>query len=203
LARQRMNAADRKQSIIDATIKVVARTNYDRATTTLIAGEAGINEALIYHYFKSKQELQIVMLDTIRDNMLGILDNAKLFEKKSKGVMWSIARQYQKAIRFDVNILSCIMKAAVYDDRKISVKAWEIIKANLDFIAGLLESARENGHIGKGHNINAVSWLIMSFGVFLSFLTIIGRPDEIPEEGLAEAVKWIESILTSNLKIKK
>ena len=201
MARQRMNAADRKQSIIEATIRVVARTNYDRATTTLIAKEAKINEALIYHYFESKQELQIEMLNTIRETMLSIMDNAKLFEKKSKSVMWSIARQYQKAIRFDVNILSCIMKAAVYDDKKISEKAWEIIKANIDFIAGLLESAKENGHIGKGHNIGIISWLIMSFGVFVSFLTIIGRPDEIPEEGLTEAVKWIESILKLNLKI--
>ncbi|MBW2365896.1 MAG: hypothetical protein JRF25_12805 [Deltaproteobacteria bacterium] len=32
MARKRMTAEERKQSIIDATIKIVSRLNYDRAT---------------------------------------------------------------------------------------------------------------------------------------------------------------------------
>ena len=62
LAGKRMTAEERKQSIIDATIRVVSRLNYDRATTALIAKEAGVNEALIYNHFKSKQELQVATI---------------------------------------------------------------------------------------------------------------------------------------------
>lgn len=47
----------------------MAKLNYDRATTALIAKEAKINQALIYKHFKSKTDLQIAMLDHIRGIM--------------------------------------------------------------------------------------------------------------------------------------
>jgi len=51
----------KRELILDAAIHVFARTGFHRARVSDIAGEAGIAYGLVYHYFKSKEEI----LDTI------------------------------------------------------------------------------------------------------------------------------------------
>jgi TetR/AcrR family fatty acid metabolism transcriptional regulator len=52
---------DKRQLILDAAIKVFARTGYHGSRVSDIAREAGIAYGLVYHYFKNKEEI----LDTI------------------------------------------------------------------------------------------------------------------------------------------
>jgi TetR/AcrR family fatty acid metabolism transcriptional regulator len=54
---------DKRQLILDAAIKVFARTGYHGSRVSDIAREAGIAYGLVYHYFKNKEEV----LDTIFD----------------------------------------------------------------------------------------------------------------------------------------
>jgi AcrR family transcriptional regulator len=48
---------DTRQKIINATLLVAAKNGFDRATTGEISRTAGVSEGIIYHYFKSKQQL--------------------------------------------------------------------------------------------------------------------------------------------------
>jgi len=48
---------DRREQILDAAISVFAEKGFERATNRDIAHAAGITAGLIYHYFKSKEEL--------------------------------------------------------------------------------------------------------------------------------------------------
>jgi len=54
-------AVDKRQLILDAAIKVFARTGYHGSRVSDIAREAGIAYGLVYHYFRNKEEI----LDTI------------------------------------------------------------------------------------------------------------------------------------------
>jgi AcrR family transcriptional regulator len=52
-----MDKGDRYNGIILSSIDVFAGTNYEKATTALLAKEAGIAEGTLYRYFPSKKEL--------------------------------------------------------------------------------------------------------------------------------------------------
>jgi TetR/AcrR family fatty acid metabolism transcriptional regulator len=58
---RKSSARDKRQVILDAAIKVFARTGYHGSRVSDIAREAGIAYGLVYHYFKNKEEI----LDTI------------------------------------------------------------------------------------------------------------------------------------------
>jgi AcrR family transcriptional regulator len=47
----------KRELILDAAIRVFARTGFHRARVSDIAGEAGIAYGLVYHYFKNKEEI--------------------------------------------------------------------------------------------------------------------------------------------------
>ena len=47
----------RRDAILNAALKEFVLEGYDKASTNVIAKEAGISKALMFHYVSSKQEL--------------------------------------------------------------------------------------------------------------------------------------------------
>jgi AcrR family transcriptional regulator len=61
MATARIPAADRRRQILDAAVKVFARRGFTQCRVSDIADEAGVAYGLLYHYFRSKDEV----LDTL------------------------------------------------------------------------------------------------------------------------------------------
>ncbi len=55
--------SQRRDAILNAALKEFASQGYDNASTNVIAKEAGISKALMFHYVKSKQELFLYVYD--------------------------------------------------------------------------------------------------------------------------------------------
>lgn len=53
----------RRVAILNAALKEFSSQGYDNASTNVIAKEAGISKALMFHYVSSKQELFLVVYD--------------------------------------------------------------------------------------------------------------------------------------------
>ena len=68
-------AADKRRAILDAAVRVFARQGFHGCRVSDIADEAGVAYGLVYHYFRSKDEVLDtlflerwnVMLEVIRD----------------------------------------------------------------------------------------------------------------------------------------
>ena len=61
----RLTARDRRQQILDAASGLFARKGYQGATTREIAEEAGINEALLFRHFSSKENLYWALIEEL------------------------------------------------------------------------------------------------------------------------------------------
>lgn len=61
----RLTASDRRQKILDAAAGLFARKGYQGATTREIAEEAGINEALLFRHFPSKENLYWTLIEEL------------------------------------------------------------------------------------------------------------------------------------------
>jgi len=57
----------RRDAILNAELKEFSSKGYDNASTNVIAKEAGISKALMFHYVSSKQELFLVVYDYFSD----------------------------------------------------------------------------------------------------------------------------------------
>src|SRR4029434_2554013 len=65
-----MRDPDKPQQIIDAAIRVFARTGYYNSRVSDIAREAGIASGTIYLYFKTKEEILVTLF---REKMAGFV----------------------------------------------------------------------------------------------------------------------------------
>jgi TetR/AcrR family fatty acid metabolism transcriptional regulator len=74
-ARSQTAAADKRRLILDAAVRVFARQGFNGCRVSDIADEAGVAYGLVYHYFRSKDEVLDtlflerwnVLLDVIRE----------------------------------------------------------------------------------------------------------------------------------------
>ena len=66
----RLSGPERRQQLIDAARRVFLRHGLGGARTRHIADEAGVNEALLYHYFPSKEALfEVAVLEPLHEMM--------------------------------------------------------------------------------------------------------------------------------------
>ncbi|GAB0166672.1 TetR/AcrR family transcriptional regulator [Lysinibacillus sp. CTST325] len=59
--------SQRRNAILNAALKEFSSQGYDNASTNVIAKEAGISKALMFHYVSSKQEFFLVVYDYFSD----------------------------------------------------------------------------------------------------------------------------------------
>ena len=61
----RLSAIDRRQQIVETAICLFARQGYQGTTTRRIAEQAGINEALLFRHFPSKESLYWTIIEEL------------------------------------------------------------------------------------------------------------------------------------------
>ena len=77
----RLSAHDRRQQIMDVATGLFARQGFQGTTTREIAGEAGVNEALLFRHFANKETLYWTIIEKLcsvrgrKQRVQGILQN--------------------------------------------------------------------------------------------------------------------------------
>jgi AcrR family transcriptional regulator len=192
MAAKRLTAEQRRREILEATARVVARKNYDRATISAIAREARINEALIYRHFQNKQDLELSMLDHILEQVLEIMRAARELQNPSLGAIRSFGRSYHRTILMETDKLRCVIKAITADDEKVRERVWSIIEYFQRFIRDQLTRISERGELDPELDKDMTAWVILATTWMLSILAALDKAKEVPEERVDAIVRYLE-----------
>jgi len=69
---EQSSAKEARERIIDAAIQLFSQKGYDATRVNDIASTANVNKALIYYYFKSKEDILDYMVHSLLDNAVSI-----------------------------------------------------------------------------------------------------------------------------------
>jgi AcrR family transcriptional regulator len=136
-ARNEKLAAEKRRLILDAAVRVFAQQGFNRCRVSDIADEAGVAYGLVYHYFRSKDEVLDtlflerwnVMLDVIRD-----LDGQDLTAREK---LYAIASFIVDSYRHDPEVTRAANSFGQTHLEKIT-EAYELI-------AGIVARAQAEG----------------------------------------------------------
>jgi AcrR family transcriptional regulator len=93
------NGPDKRQLILDAAIKIFARTGYHGARVSDIAREAGIAYGLVYHYFKNKEQILDTIFEEQWSGFLETLETIAAGSGQTEDKLNAIARLILEAYR--------------------------------------------------------------------------------------------------------
>jgi AcrR family transcriptional regulator len=144
-ARNQQNAAERRRQILDAAVAVFARQGFNQCRVSDIADEAGVAYGLVYHYFRSKDEVLDtlflerwnVLLEVIRD-----LDGRDLPAREK---LTAIASFIVDSYRHDPDLMKVIIVEVTRAANSFGRTHLEQIRQAYELIEGIVAKAQADG----------------------------------------------------------
>ena len=168
-ARVRLPAAERRQAILEAAMRVFSQGSYAGATTAEIAREAGVTEPVLYRHFASKRDLYFACLDEAWTRLKEAFA-AVIAEVGPERAPLAIGRTGLglRALRvLPPNLwIAGIVEAA--EDEEIARHVRAHMREVHDFIADTLRKAQELGAIPAERDPEAEAWIFVAGGLLVT-----------------------------------
>jgi AcrR family transcriptional regulator len=84
----------RRQQIVDASRRIIARNGMEALTIREIAKEVGISEGNIYRHFTSKKDLLMLLIDDIEKTLLAAIDKAIAEKKRPLAMLENVLKAH-------------------------------------------------------------------------------------------------------------
>jgi AcrR family transcriptional regulator len=138
-------AAEKRRLILDAAVRVFARQGFNQCRVSDIADEAGVAYGLVYHYFRSKDEVLDtlflerwnVMLDVIRE-----LDGQEL---AARDKLYAIASFIVDSYRHDPELMKVIIVEVTRAANSFGQTHLDKITEAYELIADIVARAQADG----------------------------------------------------------
>lgn len=116
-------APQRRDALLNAALKEFAKKGFDNASTNVIAKEAGISKALMFHYINSKQELFLFVYDYFAE----LLDNE--FFKKMDFSEKDIFDRFRQSYLLQIELIKQYPWIFEYNKLSVMTNSDEVNKA--------------------------------------------------------------------------
>jgi AcrR family transcriptional regulator len=188
----RLPAAERRQELLDAAMRVFSEGSYAGATTAQIAREAGVSEPILYRHFASKRELYVASLDEAWRRIRTRIEES--IEELGAAEGWrSIGPATMRQMK--VLVPSLWMQAITEAGKDAEIRAYvrSHIKEVHDFFADVLRRVQAEGGIHADRNPDAEAWNFVAGTLLISIADRLGGP--VRQEDLAaikhERLRWL------------
>ena len=100
---------DKRQQILDAAVRVLARQSFHATRVSDIADEAGVAYGLVYHYFKSKDEVLNELFSERWSLLLKAIDEADRSQPTPRDKLAAVATFIIDSYRHDPELMKVII----------------------------------------------------------------------------------------------
>lgn len=188
--------ADRRQSILDAAVRVFARSGYHTSRVGDIAEEAGVAHGLLYHYFSSKDE---VLATIFRENWRQLVErfrHVELSDEPADEQLRGIAKILLRSWRADPDLVR-VMVREVARSPHLQTQVDEI-REGFVAIQRIVERGQDEGVFRRELDPRLVSWIF--YGALEELLTgwVLGQLADGDEE-VARAERTVVDVVCGGL----
>ena len=198
--RDRQAASEEKRRLIlDAAVRVFARSGYHTSRVGDIAEEAGIAHGLLYHYFSSKEE---VLATVFRENwgeLVGRLDLVESSDEPADEQLRGIAKILLRSWRNNPDLVR-VMVREIARSSHLNDQVDEI-RAAFSTIQRVIERGQADGTFRTDLDPRLASWIF--YGGLEEILTgwVLGQLPDGDEE-VARAERTIIDVVCGGLTVR-
>ncbi len=191
----RLPAAERRQALVEAGMRVFSTGSYSGATTADLAREAGVSEPILYRHFASKRELYFACLDEAWLRLRRFFEE-KLALQEQDGSMpepGEMARRLQQTARVLPPNLWIQALTEAGEDPEIAQYLRQHMRDVHDFMADGIRRAQAAGAIAADRDPDAEAWIFLAGILLLSVGDRLGGllDDEDFAAIAAQRIRWL------------
>ncbi len=136
---------DKRRQILDAAIQVFARQGFHSTRVADIADEAGVAYGLVYHYFKSKDEVLNELFSERWSLLLAAIDEADRSEAAPRAKLEAVAGFIVDSYRHNPELMKVIIVEVTRAANSFGRTHLPEIRRAYDSIARIVAGGQEQG----------------------------------------------------------
>ena len=144
-ATTRTTAAERRRQILDAAVRVFARQGFHTCRVSDIADEAGVAYGLVYHYFRSKDEVLDTLFLERWEIMVAVIEQVDDQEIPARDKLYAIASFIVDSYRHDPELMKVIIVEVTRAANTFGRTHLDEIRRAYDRIAAIVERGMADG----------------------------------------------------------
>jgi AcrR family transcriptional regulator len=137
--------ADRRRQILDAGIRVFARQGFHSCRVSDIADEAGVAYGLVYHYFKSKDQVMNELFTERWSLLLAAIDEVDAKDVSGREKLDAVAQFIIDSYRYDPELMKVIIVEVTRAANSFGRTHLPEISRAYESIARIVSGAQETG----------------------------------------------------------
>jgi AcrR family transcriptional regulator len=196
----RLKKTERREQIIDRATEVFMRDGLTGARTREIARVCGINEALLYKHFESKEELFRVVIKRIHDEITKTWAESAAEAPDGRSALLKIIELHQVFMGSNAGICASLIHgiSASAADGKTRDMVREWFKGHHDFIASLTRRGIDDGSLPTDVDPEQVAWWVRGAGWAAILATFLIQGDDRQEHEGWDAYRSLVEYLSAN-----
>jgi AcrR family transcriptional regulator len=145
MATAKASAADKRRIILDAAVRVFARQGFHACRVSDIADEAGVAYGLVYHYFRSKDEVLDTLFLERWNVMIEVIGQVDEQQIPARDKLYSVASFIIDSYRHDPDLMKVIIVEVTRAANSFGRTHLESIRTAYDRIALIIEKGQASG----------------------------------------------------------
>ena len=146
----KQGAVDKRRVILDAGVRVFAKRGFHHCRVSDVADEAGVAYGLVYHYFRSKEEILNTLFLERWQIMLDAIAEIDSRELPAREKLYAVASFIIDSYRHDPDLMKVIIVEVTRAANSFGALHLDQIRKAYEGIAGIVEDAREEGSFKSG-----------------------------------------------------
>jgi AcrR family transcriptional regulator len=188
--------ADRRRQILSAAVKVFATKGFHASRVGDIASEAGIAYGLVYHYYKSKEELLETIFRTTWTEMLARVREVEASDVPAAEAVRQVTALLLRTWRRDPDLVRVLVRE-VTRNQHVQQEIEEITEA-MEALEGIVRRGQERGEFRADLDPRLAA--VVFYGALEEVLSgwVLGQlPDR--DEDIMRAEQNVVAVLTGGL----
>lgn len=157
---------DKKELIIEKAIGIFAELGYYKATTAIVAKEAGVTQPYVFHFFKNKEELFKAVSDRAVKRIYEVFNHTEAPPEK---LIETMGQAYTQLLQSHRDEIMMVMQAHAIAEPEIR----EHVKANFLMIHQLILEKLEQAGIP---NAKKEASQFLGTGLLITVSEVLGLP---------------------------
>jgi len=193
-----MAAADRRRQILDAAVRVFARQGFHTCRVADIADEAGVAYGLVYHYFRSKEEVLDTLFTERWDILLQVIRDTDAEDWPPRDKLRAIAAFILDSYRHDPDLMKVIVVEVTRAANSFGLTHGERIREAYALMGDVVAKAQADGAFRA--DVTPRFAALAFYGIIEQVLTgWIFDPAPIPVEEIEEAKDLVVAAIVDGL----
>jgi AcrR family transcriptional regulator len=184
----RLPAAERRQALVEAALRVFSAGSYSGTTTSDIAREAGVSEPILYRHFASKRDLYLACIDEAWRRLRTLWEETIASEPDPGKWISIMSKSYiclrdPKAVVVSDLWMQAVIEAG--DDAEVRTFLRRHMREVHDYMADVIRKVQRAGVIDPSRDADAEAWISLAGGL----LGTIGRRVGLLKDGDFESIR--------------